>query len=69
MDLKQMIISAFEQITANADTGVSVSDIATWCSRTAGQEVRVQQVKAITEDLCSDGVIYSTIDEEHFQKT
>ena len=64
-----MIIAAFGEITANADAGLSVTDIATFCSRRVGQEIRVQQVKAITEDLCSEGVIYSTIDEEHFQKT
>jgi replication factor A2 len=51
----------------DGDTGTSVNAMAEECSKMLGRHVPLQEVKNATQDLTMDGVLYSTIDEEHFK--
>ena len=53
----------------NPEAGLSLKEMAIYCSRQMGREVVVEQVRHLTEELCADGLLYSTIDECHFQRT
>ena len=62
-----MVIQAFDNLMAN-ESGVAVADLATFCSKNMGREITKAAVMKVVEQMCIDGLCYSTIDEEHFSK-
>ena len=66
--MKDVVVRAFDEIPSASDAGISVMDIARFCSNQMGREIIKSAVMQVVEQLCVDGVAYSTIDEDHYAK-
>ena len=64
--LKELVLSFFTHKAKDHDSGLTVQDAT---SALAGNGATIEQVTAIVADLTSDGHLYSTIDDDHFQAT
>eukprot|EP00802_Teleaulax_amphioxeia_P023436 Tamp_24015.p1 GENE.Tamp_24015~~Tamp_24015.p1 ORF type:complete len:289 (+),score=86.74 Tamp_24015:116-868(+) len=65
--LQDMVVKAFEELMGG-DSGVAVADITGYCCKNMGRDIPKSAVMKIVEQMCIDGMCYSTIDEEHYSK-
>ena len=64
-----VVMKAFESLPEGGEgTGLSIVDIARWCSQQTGQEIPKTVVMKVVDKMCLEGLTYSTIDEEHYAK-
>jgi ligand-binding sensor domain-containing protein len=68
MSLPEMVNKAFEALFDGQDGGVSVADITGYCCKNLGRDVPKSAVMKVVEQMCIDGMCYSTIDDEHYAK-
>ena len=70
MNVDDVVMKAFESLPEGGGegTGLSVVDIARWCSQQMGREIPRTAVMKVVDKMCLEGLTYSTIDEEHYAK-
>jgi hypothetical protein len=69
MNVDEVVMKAFESLSEEGEgTGLSVVDIARWCSQQMGREIPRTAVMKVVDKMCLEGMTYSTIDEEHYAK-
>jgi hypothetical protein len=69
MNVDDVVMKAFESLPEVGEgTGLTVADVARWCSQQMGREIPRTAVMKVVDQMCLAGLTYSTIDEEHYAK-